>query len=82
MSGICNVCEQPERNVASGVYSHNAEDSTRWDFARIDSECAVSEAVGVYETPGADCGLRPESYFLAGQGKNALWSSFSQMEQT
>ena len=79
---MCNVREQQERNVASGLYPHDDEVSTRWDFARIDSECAVSEAVWGYETPGADCRPRTESHFLAGQGKNALWSSLSQMEQT
>ena len=82
MSGMCNACEQPERNFVSGLYPHNDEDSTRWDFARIDSVCAVSEAIWGYETPGADCRPRTESHFLAGQGKNALWSSLSQMEQT
>ena len=82
MSGMCNACEQPECDFALGLYLHNDEDSIRWDFARIDSECAVSEAVWGYETSGADCRPRPESHFLAGKGKNALWSSLSQMEQT
>ena len=83
MSEKFNVCGGSNRSV--GLESlRNDENDTNWgeELARIKWGFAVSETVSKFERLSEVGRPEPDSHFLAGQGKNARWSSASQIEQT